>query len=1015
MLRGMSASGPGDDVFRGGGETGERLRAVDWRRHELGAPDAWPESLRTAVNLCLASRYPMFVLWGPASVYLYNDACSVLAGGKHPGALARPYPEVWPEIWESDIRPLLEPVLATGRASWADTRLLVLQRYGYDEECYFSFSFAPIRDEDGRVGGVFTAVSETTRQVLAERRLRTLSDLGARTTEAKSAREACELAGRVLADGGYDVPFALFYLAGRDGTYALAASTGLPAGHPAAPARIDLSSAHANDPWGMHPLLEGGGAAEVGDLARRFGPLPGGPWPEPTEKAMVLRIARAGQSRPDGFLVAGLSPRRALDRDYRAFLVLVANQLGAAVASALAYEETQKLNETALGLSAELDLQKLVQRVTDVGTELTAAKYGAFFYNTQDDRGESYVLFTLSGAPREAFEKFGLPRNTAMFGPTFRGEGVIRLPDVLLDSRYGRNAPHRGQPEGHLPVRSYLAVPVMSRAGGVIGGLFFGHPEPGVFTERSERLALGVAAQAAVAIDNAQLYRQATREIEERLRAEGELRASERLYRGIGESIEYGVWICDAAGRNLYASESFLRLVGRTQEECSSYGWADVLHPDDVAETITAWQESVRTGRHWNREHRYRGVDGKWHPILARGVPVRNERGEITAWVGINLDISELKQVEDELREGDRRKDEFLATLAHELRNPLAPIRNGLEVLRRSRNPEDVQQARDMMERQCEQMVRLLDDLLDVSRISRGTVQLRKERVDLAAVVLRAVETSRPLLQQAGHDLTMSMPPTPVFVDADVTRLAQVFANLLNNAAKYTERGGHVRLAVERRGDEVAVSVKDDGVGIPIDVLPLVFEMFVQVDHSLERTRGGLGIGLTIAKRLVEMHGGAIEALSAGTGTGSEFVVRLPAAPGGPASRGRGETAPAEGGAKRCILVVDDNVDSAQSLAMMLEIGGHTAHLAYDGVEAVEVAGAVRPQIILMDIGMPRLNGYDACRRIRAEEWGREIVMVALTGWGQTDDRLRSEEAGFDHHLVKPVEPAALDALLARL
>jgi CheY-like chemotaxis protein len=321
-----------------------------------------------------------------------------------------------------------------------------------------------------------------------------------------------------------------------------------------------------------------------------------------------------------------------------------------------------------------------------------------------------------------------------------------------------------------------------------------------------------------------------------------------------------------------------------------------------------------------------------------------------------------------------------------------------------------------MMERQCEQMVRLLDDLLDVSRISRGTVELRRERVDLAGVVLRAVETSRPLLQQAGHDLTVSMPPTPVFVDADVTRLAQVFANLLNNAAKYTERGGHVRLSVDRRGGDVTVSVKDDGVGIPSDLLPVVFEMFVQVDRSLERTRGGLGIGLTIAKRLVEMHGGTIEASSSGMGTGSEFTVRLPAAPDARTDddADRARTAGAER-AKRRILVVDDNVDSAQSLAMMLEIGGHTTHLAYDGLEAIEVAGKVQPEIVLMDIGMPRLNGYDACRRIRSEPWGRAIVMVALTGWGQTDDRLRSEEAGFDHHLVKPVEPAALEALLESL
>jgi CheY-like chemotaxis protein len=321
-----------------------------------------------------------------------------------------------------------------------------------------------------------------------------------------------------------------------------------------------------------------------------------------------------------------------------------------------------------------------------------------------------------------------------------------------------------------------------------------------------------------------------------------------------------------------------------------------------------------------------------------------------------------------------------------------------------------------MMERQLGQMVHLVDDLLDLSRISRGKIELRKERVELARVVQQAVETSRPAVEQAGHALAVALPPGSLYVDADVTRLAQVFSNLLNNAAKYTDRGGHIELAVRREGGEAVVSVADDGVGIPAAMLPRVFEMFTQVDRNLERAQGGLGIGLSIVKRLVEMHGGTVEARSGGQGMGSEFVVRLPAvAPEAAAGRWVEGAAGSVSGVRRRILVVDDNRDSAESLAMMLTLMGNDTRTAHDGLEALESAPAFVPDVILMDIGMPRLNGFDTARRIRSEPWGRGGVLVALTGWGQEEDRRKSREAGFDHHLTKPVDPARLEKLLAEL
>jgi PAS domain S-box-containing protein len=369
-----------------------------------------------------------------------------------------------------------------------------------------------------------------------------------------------------------------------------------------------------------------------------------------------------------------------------------------------------------------------------------------------------------------------------------------------------------------------------------------------------------------------------------------------------------------------------------------------------------------------------------------------------------------------QLQEQDRRKDEFLATLAHELRNPLAPIRNGLQLIRLAgNNPATLDQARSMMDRQVQQMVRLVDDLLDISRISRNKLELRKEWVELAAVVRSAVETSRPLIEAAGHELKLSLPPEPVLLDADPVRLAQAFSNLLNNAAKYSERGGHIWLTVEHRGNEIVVRVRDTGIGIPADKLPHIFEMFVQVDRSLEKSQGGLGIGLTLVQRLVQMHGGSVEARSEGPGKGSEFVVRLPvvSVPKTQDVQGNGE--PARAQVRRRILVVDDNRDSADSLAMMLKLLGHEVATAHDGLQAVEMVGAFQPEVALLDLGMPKLNGFGAARRIR-DKWGDNgLVLIALTGWGQEEDKRRSKEAGFNHHLVKPVDPATLEKLLAEL
>ena len=370
--------------------------------------------------------------------------------------------------------------------------------------------------------------------------------------------------------------------------------------------------------------------------------------------------------------------------------------------------------------------------------------------------------------------------------------------------------------------------------------------------------------------------------------------------------------------------------------------------------------------------------------------------------------IENLKRVERELRELDQRKNEFLATLAHELRNPLAPLRNGLEVLRLAGGGGEMgEKARAMMERQLRQMVRLVDDLLDVSRVSRGKIELRREEIELATVLRNAIETSQPLITERHHVLEADIPVTKITLDADMTRLSQVFWNVLNNAAKYTPNGGRIALSVEVLDRAVAVTVRDNGVGIPADMLARVFDIFTQVDRSLEKTQGGLGIGLSIAKRLVEMHGGTIEVTSAGNGKGSEFTVRLPAHVEA--------AAPAPQPARRRILVADDNEDAALTLSMLLEAFGNEVRVAHDGAQAVDLAESFRPDAILLDIGMPKLNGYEACERIRLQPGGARAFIVALTGWGREDDKDRARAAGFDRHLVKPIDPKMLEALVAEL
>lgn len=504
-------------------------------------------------------------------------------------------------------------------------------------------------------------------------------------------------------------------------------------------------------------------------------------------------------------------------------------------------------------------------------------------------------------------------------------------------------------------------------------------------------------------------------DITERKQSEEALRQSEEQLRAVFNSAAVGVALLTPDARFMQANGAFCSITGYSLEELQALDCAVLTHPEDVAH-MRQLIEDLLAGRvpSFVIEKRYIRKNGAFIHVQNSVSAVHDHTGTATHLVALCQDITERKQAEEVLRESGRRKDEFLATLSHELRNPLAPIRQAAKLLKSPQLGErDARWARDVIDRQVQAMGWLLDDLLDVSRISSGKLELRKEPVELAAIVESALELSRPLIEAKRHTLHVELPDMPVRLEADPLRVAQIISNLLTNAAKYTDPQGKIRLCAKIEGEELCIRVSDNGIGISADMLSKVFDMFSQATPALERTEGGLGIGLALVRGLVTLHGGSIQARSDGPGRGSEFTLRLPlgAAVAEQPARHSG-TADVQPAAGRKVLVVDDNRDTAETLAALVRLQGYEVKAAFNGREALEVAETFHPDIALLDIGMPELNGYEIAQHIRKRLWGQRMTLVAVTGWGQEDDRRRAIAAGFDYHLRKPIDPEFLQALL---
>jgi len=1128
----------------GGGEMGERMRAFDWSSSPVGPAAQWPQSLKTAVSICIGSRYPIVIWWGnPEYTMFYNDGyIPVLGVTKHPGWLGRSGREAWKEIW-STVGPMLDSVFQTGEATWSEDLLLLMDRNLPREETYFTFSYSPIRGDKNQIDGIFCACYETTGRVVGERRLQTLRDLG--RIEVKSAEEACQIALNTLAANPYDVPFALVYLLDEDAREAhLVCASGIVQASAAAPAVITVND---RETW---PLFETGVGKVVSDVEERFGSLPGGPWPESCNTALILPIGASGLAKPSGFLVAGLSPRRIFDAEYRSFFELVVGHVGTAISNARAYEEERKraealaeidrtkttffsnvshefrtpltlmlgpLEESLADTSLSPDvhdrldvahrnsirLLKLVNTLLDfsrfeagrieavyeaVDLQALTAELASVFRSAIERAGLKLIvddspLEAEVYVDREMWEKivFNLLSNAFKF--TFEGEIAIALRKSGENVELEVSDTGTGIPEAELPHlferfhrvkgahgRSYegsgIGLALVLELVKLHGGLVRVKSEVGRGSTFTVSIPTGSAHLPAERLGGARTLASTTVRsdayVDELLKwlpdetnhldtfafpespASDEPRArilladdntDMREYLGRLLATKYDVEAV-AEGESALAAalnQKFdLVLSDVMMPKLDGFGLLKALRADEKTRTTPVILLSARAGE----ESRVEGMGAGADDYLIKPFSAR----ELMARVEAHLNLQRVRRESEEavlqliVREqkarasaeiANRVKDDFLAMLSHELRTPLNAIFGWTHLLKRGKlSDEDRARGIDIIQRNAEAQRAIIDELLDISRIVTGKLQLEPKPIELVSVIQAAIDAVRATADAKNIQIVTALDANAGLVMGEAVRLQQVVWNLLSNAVKFTRKDGHVEVELRAVGPRVEILVRDTGEGIEPEFLPYIFERFRQADTSAKRSHGGLGLGLSIVSSLVAMHSGDIRAESDGKGKGATFIVTLPlvtellnitepsaVAPGYSIAELNPDVL---SGLK--VLTVDDQQDTREMITFALGRYGAEVRGSDSASTALKMIEDWKPDVVVSDIGLPEMDGYDFMRRLREIEGdGERIPAIAVTGYAGALDESKALNAGYALHLSKPIELNELAKAIARV
>ncbi len=941
------------------GSMGELIARMPWHNSPFGAIASWPDELLHALRLTLSAAFPIAIHWGEEQRMLYNDAWAQLIGTKHPAALGQPAAEVFAEIWH-DLDPIFAATLR-GETVLRDNQPFPIDRGTGDTEAYFTFSNSPLRNVHDDVVGMVTIATDTTANTIGTRRRNLIADLNQALAPLVSPPAIQATAARVLAHqlGADRVLYAEVltdrgYCQVLGGYEALALSSGSRLA-----GRAPLTYLEPN----LLAQLQTGTPVSVTNVFTA---------------SVLNEVGRA----------------RALERGVQALVVaplIKGDKLVAVMVVEQGQPRSWKESERLL-ISAAAD--RTWSTIEQARAELARRRTELRFRQLADAMPQLVWIGDADGTLRYYNARVSEYRGIAQQADgSWQWEDSVHPDDQAAAFGAWREALSTLQP---LQIEHRIQM-----------------------ADGSWRWHLTRSHAASDQDGNTTWFGTSTDIHELRAAAEA-LAASEELFRHLADGIPHLVWLADADGQLEFFNQRYREYTG---VEFRADNAAELLpahcHPDDLAPLTAAWQHAHNTRRPFLFEHRIRNAAGDYRWFIAHAVPQIDQRtGRLLRWYGTTTDIHEqklaeaaLRAVNEQLVQSDRQKDEFLAVLAHELRNPLAAIRNVLQLLQTADFGNNRRHF-DILSRQTQMLTGLVDDLLDVSRVTRGVIELRREVVDMTAIVTRAVENVQPLIDAKRHQLMQNLPTIAPRVLGDPLRLEQIITNLLHNAAKYTDQQGHLAIDLATIDNCVELRVRDNGMGLDPALAEHIFELFGQDRRGLDRSQGGLGIGLTIVRQLVELHGGTVRAASQGVGHGAEFVVMLPLAGTGDPPAAEPATSDTPGRPIRRVLVVDDRRDVADTLTLLLESAGHQVWTAYDGPDALVAAELHQPDLVLLDIGLPGMDGYEVARQLRHNTRTRHAVLAALTGYGQPADAAQAEAAGFDAHFVKPVDFDKLEAFI---